>query len=476
MRKSSVLSCSIRTATTLTVLAGAGLIGGCAAAELPFPAANAPTDAVLVDFYQAGVASAACSGTLLSPNVVLTSAHCTNGASAGRVKTAGGEQAQTVEIAQVVTYDWGLTADHAQEHDLALVVLRKPINFTRYAAVNADATPGQKGVFYGRNGSTSTLTADWTSPTGRPFALNVFGASAGAVSGSGMRDAEGALVGIYMGRGQTSNTVYVARIDMAEVQIWMRNVVSLMGNTLARKTQSSRSGTLNVKNTGSSGGPPTDDVSGPDSSSDGSKKPGTPKEEVGDDTRPNPEDPPGDTPKPFDTEDNLSPDKKFDVSFAPNGQLREKGDNYWVSSEPGDAALINESSYAARHPDATVVSAHGTPGMMADYPDKATVKDINKDRTGPLIAGACYAGTPGSASPSVASRLAETAGVDRSRAWGCTGTSTTAGNGSSMSCDGSWVDGNGRAVSTSNRTTYGLQNCRVKSRSSSGGWTDYKCS
>ena len=73
---------------------------GCAATAPVKPRPSVRTEAVVVDFYTGSKKTAACSGTLLAQNVVLTAAHCTNGSTAARVvaPNAGARQSRHLPI------------------------------------------------------------------------------------------------------------------------------------------------------------------------------------------------------------------------------------------------------------------------------------------------------------------------------------------------------------------------------------------
>ena len=90
------------------------------------------SDAIAVDFFQ-GKERSACAGTLLSPNVVLTTAHCAGHSDAARVTIAGTRQ--TVEVDDVYYYDWTAAPSHLARHDVALLVLRAPLSAPSYAPI-----------------------------------------------------------------------------------------------------------------------------------------------------------------------------------------------------------------------------------------------------------------------------------------------------------------------------------------------------
>ncbi len=465
-----------------TLAIASALAVGCSSTPPSHDAAVHPAlaaDAVTVDFF-GGAGTTHCAGTLLSANVVLTAAHCADGSKSARVR-APDASGQSAEVSQVVRYDWNQAADHTQEHDLALLVLRAPLATNTFATTNAGACTGCNAVAYGRTGADTTksepFTLDGNAPAGRPFALRMSGTPGGGVGGGGVKATNGTLIGVFMGQGTTSSAGYVARIDQAEVQIWLSSVVEANGGLLLTTAPhqpmgSVKSQSVHVLNTGGGGSGSGDGTgAGPDSTSDGSNDTGNPDEDVNDDGSKD------DAGSGGDGSDPAGYDSKTQTPTKdpPKGQARVKGDNYWFSSTPNDPAFKNDIDYAKTHADATLVGAHGSPGHMTDIPDSATMKGLTMGKTGPLIVDSCYAGAKGSdGGISNAAELADSAGVSRTNAYGCSGEESTPSS-STLYCDGTWVDGNGKAVPASSLSKYGMHNCKVKKRNSSGAWTQYDC-
>jgi hypothetical protein len=219
---------------------------GCAATAPVKPRPSVRQEAVVIDFYKDGKKSAACSGTLLAQNVVLTAAHCTSGSTSARViaPNAGGKR---VSVGRVYRFDWtpeDPTMDPARRNDIALLVLRKPIELPSYPKIEARACPGCKvrlvGRTHGDGGAREDVTESEqmriarTLPAGRPLNLFVdrgISDSGGAV----FRQAPGktrTLVGISVGRGQTTGGGYIARLDNPLVHDWIRAVAF----TVSRKS------------------------------------------------------------------------------------------------------------------------------------------------------------------------------------------------------------------------------------------------
>ena len=271
------------------------MVGGCSSnasssSEVPQTAAAASSpSAVTVDFYSGANVSAACAGTLISANVVLTAAHCADNSVSARVRApaAGGSSGQTSEATDVLRYDWGRAIDHSQEHDVALVVLRTPITLPTYPTVSGGACLGCSAVVYGRAGALTTKSGAFEianqSPVGRPFALQFKGTPAGAVGGGGVFAGDGTLVGVYMGQGTSTSNGYVARFDLNDVQIWLSSVVSQNGGAMETTSPEIPLGSIkaqSVKILSTGGG--TGGASATNSNTDGSNDAGDPSENIGD--------------------------------------------------------------------------------------------------------------------------------------------------------------------------------------------------
>jgi len=87
----------------------------------------------------------------------------------------------------------------------------------------------------------------------------------------------------------------------------------------------------------------------------------------------------------------------------------------------------------------------------------------------------CDAGAKGpDGGQSNVAELADEGGIAHSNAYGCTGPSMTA-NASMLKCDGTWVDGDGKAASDLTRANYGLYNCNITQKDSAGHWLQGNC-
>ena len=125
------MNARVRRQLILQMVASAAFVPG-AQADTPTPGAASYDATVSLRPASPGVRPRRCLGTLLSPMVVLTSARCAEPARGGLVVSNDG---QTMTVASIATYDWGLAASHAQEHDLALLKLSGPIARARAATL-----------------------------------------------------------------------------------------------------------------------------------------------------------------------------------------------------------------------------------------------------------------------------------------------------------------------------------------------------
>jgi hypothetical protein len=121
------------------------IVGGVAASAYP--------EAVLIDMYQNGELYAACSGSVIAPQVVLTAGHCVDGTDSWSVTAPFANQQQSTAQSGT-TYDWhenGSETVNPNHHDIGLVFLDNPITLDQYPQIaNTPLADGAQVLNIGR--------------------------------------------------------------------------------------------------------------------------------------------------------------------------------------------------------------------------------------------------------------------------------------------------------------------------------------
>lgn len=466
----------LRGAAVAVTLAGIAVGTGCGSSSSTpsHGSVTASPDAVAINVYKGTTLGAACSGTLLSSHVVMTAAHCADGADAIRVK-APNAQNQSVEVERVLFYDWGQEGDHSKEHDVALLVLRAPITASSYAQL--DDNPAFRvpvridGRFTDSPGHTAATHSDpvtvaATAPDGRPFALALKASVPGAIAGGAVRRDNGAVLGVYSGQGTTTNAGYFARIDDANLQIWLRAHVTEQGDSVqiapgagaSFQTGSIGFGSGEVLRntgggTGGSGGGSASEGSGTGGSSANDPNQ-TPGEDTGDGTA---DDASGDDSEGRPKDVNKLPDPKLGGG-SPTAEVK-KGSNYYAAFEKGDPAAAGDpdKAYADKHPNVAEIGSHGEPGSLVNAPSKEDLQAITKGKDG-VVTAACFAGaTPKGGGQSTAAKIAAESGISPDKVYGCTKTMSLPSSGDVANCKGKWVTGSGKDVDAATKAKLGLR-------------------
>lgn len=496
----------------------------------PAPAAkttstsSALSSSVAVDFYRGSMLTGACSGTLLAPNVVLTSRHCSTGGNAVRV-TAPGAGGATTTAARIFRYAWDPNSDASVQHDFAVLVLRSPIRLKTYPTLQAESCYGCSVAAVQREPQRTTVKWTKTSrlaamPTlANPLALYTTVAptdSGGAV----YRTATGGkaiLVGLTLGRSRTGAGGYVSRIDDPDVYTWLGGAMSYASSALGR----SSAGSLKTQDDEPSSDPsndPSDPPSDPGSSSSGSdpsppasdptQSPAAPTDNGPTPTAPsddsvdqggsptagapstdNPPQPTDDaaaggdgtdtaglstTPRvvnmpvfgcPADTSctsETATPGGGLcNLSFAPNEEVGKNFQGYCNGSNSG----------------ASVVGCHGAPGITLgcfdDPVSLGTMGSRANDDGQKIIMASCNGGTineeaePGDQGFSNAAAVANQANTAPTNVYGCCGGLVTGSQG--LECGGAWCDGAGNGLQEAERSKYNLRNCKMTSTTCANG-------
>jgi len=435
-------------------------------------AAKTHPEAVLVDFFAGPKRTTACTGTLIAPRVVLTSAHCADGGDSAfvRAPNASGQSANASRI--IKYYDWQKAekgAAREKQHDLALVMLEQPITIDDYARVQADACPSCEVASISRQGKTlsmsATMRSSQTTPAKHPSSMIVSQGDADA-GGPVIRTTGGHpyVVGVMSGRGAQTGVGFATRLDERKVQSWISHVVALSATAPGSVGTGTRS--VHLLNTGAGGtggnagespvqkGPASGDTDpnappAPDANTtDDKEEGGTPDDED------DPEDPGPHGGPSYQAGGEYAEDRINVYNEDQTDVTVEHGNNYWMGLPTDDAQHTPDGTddddrslgdhdrdyFKAAGDQAFFIDSHGgDDGSMESLPTKADVADAVASGT-PIVLVVCFAGKPDTYGEgnSLATQLSSAWGADPSNVYGCTGEV-----GASGDCDGQWVNAKG---------------------------------
>ena len=209
---------------------GRPIIGGTQASAYP--------EAVLVDMSKGGQQTAACSGSLIAPRVVLTAGHCVHGFDGWKV-TAPYASGQTASATSGITLDWNTDAETVDPnaHDVGLVFLDSDITLASYPTLaDAPVADGAQVINVGRidNGQFSTTDLFASQPTtvnnatSSGFQYDYIAAEVIQSGDSGGPDfTPGTHTIIAVNSGAGGGTEVLARVDL--VLSWIQQQIAAHG-------------------------------------------------------------------------------------------------------------------------------------------------------------------------------------------------------------------------------------------------------
>ena len=217
----AVLSLGFVTSATAAIVACGGTPPELAASpEEAKQTAQAST--VSIEMQDAkGARVGSCSGTLVSPNLVLTAGHCVVVAKKFKIANGAGDSA-TATVAVTPWKNFQSSFSHPYQADIALIRLDKEIRLDSYPKIaSSTAKSGADGVKIARtttNGEAQSadVTLDLGKAKGFRLTYTAGKSEPGSFldTGGAVLDDNGKVVGVVSGRGRKSGLLYVTRVDL----------------------------------------------------------------------------------------------------------------------------------------------------------------------------------------------------------------------------------------------------------------------